>query len=293
MDKQRVPNDTLEDRVTSGMPLSIGTALAMETLFTPREPVYDPSRVVPDRVDCSDYNYMWFNIRTMFRNMSGAMSPVGNLHTNAKEFAAALANEMSTIESLFSNEGNSMCIPRFYLLSYRKVADKYKQGSIVKFRPNNTKIQQAYAAKESDTIKELKKLVDLDEYDSDIIPERRNKCLIMTHIPYDLLSYKHFSRLDLLESHQGVLKTRLNWNSKFFAVPGASLDNIPFKMKTLGIFGDRIMFSPTDLQLRKLIVDVASNEKGRWNPLTTTEKMMADMRTYIKEPMVLELIGKI
>ena len=67
------PSPILEQRTQSGFPLSIGTALALESVFSPVQPVYDETRVVPEKIKESDYNLYLINAATLVRNVLGAV----------------------------------------------------------------------------------------------------------------------------------------------------------------------------------------------------------------------------
>jgi len=46
---------TLASRTVSAFPISIGTSLAFESVFFPRQPSYDPERQIPNRVEVTQY----------------------------------------------------------------------------------------------------------------------------------------------------------------------------------------------------------------------------------------------
>ena len=132
---------------------------------------------------------------------------------------------------------------------------------------------------------------DTDEnfhYKDLIKPNGRSNALIITHIPYDLLSYVNFNRLDLLESHTGKLKPKHLWNTKYYPVGDRSMDILPFTRKLLMVFGDKVLIHPSEYKLRSLVLDIAENRK--WNPATTEAKQIQDFELDIKEPFVLQVL---
>ena len=70
-------------RETSSFPLSVGTGLALETLFTPTQESVDPERIVENLPDLSVYSLYIFNLSTLMRNILNSfkfeqIAPVSN-----------------------------------------------------------------------------------------------------------------------------------------------------------------------------------------------------------------------
>ena len=288
MEQLSTLGNDLHSRTISAFPISIGTSLAFESLFAPRLNPYDPSRPIPEKVDLSKYPEIWINIYTLFRNISGAITREAFLNSSEAELKDTIDFEIDVINSLFSNEGNNFCKPKYYFCSYDKLFKN--TNSAVKFRTDKTDFQKIFKYKYLKTVESLNKST--DEYfklDSEIKPANKISSLILTHIPYDLTSYKHFSNLTLLESHSGKIKQRNQWNSKYYPVPGeANLSNMPFYRKLLLVFGDKVLIHPADIRLRRLIID--SSIKRNWTVMTTLEKIMLDLSIDIKEQFVLKFL---
>ena len=58
----------MDERNISSFDISIATGLALESLLDPTGKRYDDARVVPNKVDLSVYNEVWFNLHTLARN---------------------------------------------------------------------------------------------------------------------------------------------------------------------------------------------------------------------------------
>jgi hypothetical protein len=276
----------IHSRTISAFPLSIGTSLAFESLFEPRLDPYDPTRQIPEKVDINSYSEIYINVSTMFRNIVGAISKSAFEKTSPQEFKDVIEFEIDIINNLLSNEGRGTCIPVYYLTDHDRLAKRISLKGI-KFRTPNTDSQKYYNQVFEDTVKLLFKFSDsYVQTDEDIKPKARTKSLIMTHIPYDLLSYKNFLTLDLLESHTGKLKHKFEWNTKYSPLGTNDLSILPFTRKLLLIFGDKILIHPSDYKLRKLIYDAAVARQ--WTPLTTDAKINQDIDIHIKEPYVLQ-----
>lgn len=276
-----------EGRAMSSFPLSIGTALAFESLFDPRGQRYDDTRVVPERIAIQQYQEIYINVYTLFRNLMGSIDKETFNRATVAEYRDILLSEIEVIYSLMNTEGRGVCQPVFYVPSYKHL---YQHSSkAVVFREDTTPAQKEVKYKMVESVKALMKLTDsIIEVDSEIRPRHRTNSLILTHMPWDLLSFKNFNKLDLLESHTGVLKNRYQWYTKFYKVPDEDLVCIPFNRRMLYIFGDRILITPMLRKLRMLVLETA--KKRQWTQMTTDEKILLDLSIDIKEPYVLDTI---
>lgn len=275
----------LSGRAVSGFALSIGTGLAFESIFNPTQPVYDQARKSPPKVNLKNYTHLWVNVGTLYRNMVGACKSSDVPGISDSEFKDALALEMETIESLCKNEGNGLITPVFYFCTYESIYRNPGHKSIV-LRSANTEKAKVYIAKLMSAIKMLDKEHLVKILDSDLKPSFNQKALILTNVAWDLVSSKHFNRLDLIESHTGVLKNKTAWNTKYHKYK--DLSNLPFNSKLLKIFGDSEIFTPMLTSLRDLVLGVAV--KGKWTVLTTKDKMMLDLDMYCNDKFVVHVI---
>lgn len=282
-----MPN--LNERTTSSFPLSIGTALALESVFLEGPmPHYDNERKIPNVVKLNNYSEIWINLTTLIRNISGASDKTAFTIASPKEIMDILISEIDVINDLFAIEGKGVCIPRYYYCSYKQLKASYKEDK-VKFRKEKTDLQLVYSDKVNKTLKLL--FNSTDEYslfDSQIKSDLYTNSLIITHIPYDLLSSSKFNKLDLLETHTGKLKTKHDWYSKYYPVGNIDLSNLPFLKILLLILGDHVLIQPNDIRLRRLITEVA--EKGKWTTATTLEKVMHDFEIHVHEPFVVQYL---
>lgn len=278
---------SLASREVSDFPVSIGTGLSLLALFPRQIPAYDPERKVPQKVDVSAYQECWISLSTIFRNMVNAMTPEAAKITSPMDYRDAIESEIDVINGLFMNEGNNLCKPMYYICSYsdlRKVIPKS-----VNLREDKTDIQKEYSKKHDDVMQLLTKTNDeIYSFDHEVKPKTRCNALILTHRPWDLLSHKHFNKLDLLESNTGKLKSKYLWNTKYYPVGDSDISSLPFNRRLLLIFGDRVQIQPSDIKLRRLIVETA--EKCKWQPMTTDAKIVFDLQGYIREPMVMSFI---
>lgn len=279
---------TLASRTVSAFPISIGTSLAFESVFFPRQPSYDPERQIPNRVEVTQYQSCWINVLTLIRNITGAVEKEVMQHASTSDITDTLCEEIEVIESLFQNEGMGVCKPYFYHSTYRDL----RRISVPAFslRGQNTPNQLAYQAMVDKVLREMERRTDqLRTFHDTIKPPMKDKGLILTHLPYDLLSQKSFEQLDLLESHTGILKTKHTWNTKYSPMAGKSFASLPFHRKLLMIFGDRYLIKPMAGKIREAILECA--DKRHWTPLTTEDKVKLDLSIDFKDPMHIQVFA--
>jgi hypothetical protein len=281
--------EAIATRTVSAFPLSIGTSLAFESVFQGSMTPYDPTRIIPEHIDISNYKLMVINIETLLRNIINAVDKTLTSTLNNEELADTIANEIDIINSIFLNEGRDVCKTFYYYNTHSII--KLKNGPLVKIRNPKTKIQEALDSKIHGSLKIFfKKYKDIQcgQFSDLISPPNMVSALIFTHYPYDLLSHVKFTKLDLLESFTGKLKDRKLWYTKFYSLGDIDLSYIPFLKKLLIIFGDHVLFSPWIFAARKEIIEVA--KKGKWTYTTTETKVLLDMEVYSKDLFLIHAI---
>lgn len=273
----------LYDRAMSAIPVSIGTSLALESIFKGTQAPYDATRKIPIRVKLSDYQECYLNLSTLIRNIAHASDRETYFACPASHVLEILLTEIDIIQSVFNQEGYGVCKPVFYSCSYKSLATECDRKG-VKLRQSTTPFQKSYDLKEETVLKQLLKQTDsIKQVDSEIRPERSGtNALIISHIPYDLLSRPNFGHLALLESHTGVLKSQLQWNTKYAPFGKESMDHLPFHKSLLLIFGDKHQIEPGDRKLRQKVYDISV--KSKWTPLTTMERVRDSYREHITHP---------
>lgn len=280
----------LFNREISAFPISIGTSMAFESVFTGRLPSYDPNRTIPNQVILSNYNTCFINISTLYRNILGAVSKDVKLEANENDFAAVIEQEMDIIESLFKVEGGGTTTPIFYTMSYDRAVSK-ASSKIVDLRQDRTDLQKHEKAILVKTVDKLKNMPNIEKYKDYIKAPASTRALIVTHVPYDLLSHEKFGRLDLLESHTGKLKPRYEWSSKYYPLGERDMSHLPFLEKLLLIFGDKVLIQPALTKIRQQVYEVSI--KRGWTSMTTKAKVTMDLSLDIPEPMIARMLAQL
>ena len=251
---------------TSGFMVSIGTGQALETILTPDQAVYDPDREF-EKHSLYAYNEVWINIRTLIRNMIQSYD-APDLYTAlpTANVSADLMVELEVISGLFSNSGTEVV---FYNPTYSEVTSRYAKLARLR-RPKTTKQNTIHHVTES-VLEGMKKNNRVLKTNSHLPFGKEKDVLVLTHYPWDLLSYDRAKSLYLLESSTGAIKPRAKWNTKYYPMPNEDMTFLPFMEYLLTIFGDKVMFAPESSVKRK---DLLSQLKRKHvHPLTSEFSM--------------------
>ncbi len=262
-------------RTLSSFPLSVGTGLALESLFTPTAERIDAEREIPNQIPINKYDELWVNVYTLYRNIMSAIQPADIPAVSPEDIAAAIASEMEVITGLLRNEGGGRTIVRFYVSQYKGLDTKHPRAIL---RVDSTIGQKSYRALWETAMayfgKHMPEHKDIKVFKNSVTPDKAYpKAIILTHVPYDLLEHRKFSKLDLLESHTGVLKGYDKFYTKY--INGKDLFPLPFNPLLLQIFGDKETFRPMAIKIKKEVLEVATN--SRWSPATTDAKIKFDI----------------
>lgn len=233
----------LENRSMSGFPLSVGTGLALETLFNPIGQVIDETRTPPPKADLTAYTDFLFNVASILRNLLASVNFADLKQTNRSDVIDTFLSEIEFINNFCLTQGLN---PVFYVHSYdfprKTYPDKLRLA---------TSDQQKFLYDITETcLNQVRREDDVIHFTKDIYLTPDSSTLVLTHVPWDLLSYGRFRKLELLESHTGVIKSRKDWNTKYYKVPDVDMSSFPFMEYLLTTFGDNYMFKPAPLKER-------------------------------------------
>jgi hypothetical protein len=114
----------VHDREKGAYPVSLGTSLALEALAGnyPDRPVNPP----PIR----DVKEVWFNLRTLLRNLQGALETEVRDRVTHGVLIPSLIEEMSSIESIIisMSSGNARAV--FYVCDYSTIRQKFPKAAL-------------------------------------------------------------------------------------------------------------------------------------------------------------------
>lgn len=258
-------NEGIAERAVGQYPLSIPTSLALESAngIHPEIPVDTPPIL--------KFDELWINLRTLHRNFIGSLDKMTADLIDGFESAEVVSEEMERIQAIMQETAPN-CKVHFYVSNYAKMEQTYPKATI---RRDNTVKQKHFTVTMNECIRKLLEIhhgqpnVSVFERKLKYPGEGFPRVVMITHIPYDLLSAKAFKELVLLESHTGSFKRRALWYTKFYN--GKELVQIPFREDMLQIFGDNETFHPMDIRLRKEILEIAN--QYNWSQVTTTDRI--------------------
>lgn len=275
----------LAQRTMSSFALSIGTALAFESLFKGDQPPYDPLREIPQQVNIRDYEEYWVNLGTLVRNIYSSVPANVQNDLMAVDMYVTMESEIDIIRSLVSENSNGHTKLVLYRTDHSRLRQRHPHA---KFRLEITDKQKMFGALRDSVLDEWIKrhshVPGNHAYFEKLVPGYKKKTLIMTHDAYDLLSWPSFGELHLLESHTGLLKRRPLWYTKLHN--GKDLMRIPFNACFMQLFGDSVHFHPFPMKDRELIKSTAVERE--WTQLTTRERLM-----YSLEQLPDKVLGKL
>jgi hypothetical protein len=261
-------------RAVGGFPISVATSLALEAACG-----VHPEIASPPIPPIQEYDEIWINLRTLFRNFMGALDKVTAAKINAVDAEYYLGEEMDRIESILASHSGFALKVVFYASSYKNLEQRFKHASV---RMDNTPKQKEFTAIQNKTLQGLlnsRPKGSIELFDFELKSPRHNRVLMLTNYPVDLTSFRKFGQLALLESHTGAIKPRAQWYTKFYN--GKELSNVPFTLGMLQVFGDSIMFSPMDRRLREDLLAIA--ERLHWTAVTTQDMINYGI-TQLKNP---------
>jgi hypothetical protein len=254
-EKEYTPNTLNGRTVGEVLPLSIGTALALEILSKENDLL-------------KEYDVLYINLHTVLRNLLGAFiktptkTDVGNI---SKCFIEEYETLLSVVKSHFPKELN-------FCIFYPRYKSLHRIFPYANIKKPITTLQKEKALIEEMAFKRLlKNYPDIHQGDCKVFGNSQ-RGVVLTHLPIDLLSASSFRKLSLLESHTGTIKDRPQWITK---LNNKGNLNLPFNTLTLTILGDGKMFGALGNPFNKHLSELA--EKGKWTTLTTKERIKFDI----------------
>lgn len=251
------------ERALGQFPLSVATSLALESLCGIHPDHSHPSPPL------QRHSNFWINVKTLYRNLHGALEKGFSSTATPVGLAETLIEEMETIKKLVEEYSNGRCHVVYYLSNYEGMQKKYPHASVRLDVTEKAKMFTAVYTKTIEAVNRLHPDHGIKLFKLKLEPEGRPEALILTHVPYDLLSEKAFHSLTLIESHTGHLKEKGQWSSKYYE--GKELTRIPFREDLIQVFGDKETFHPMASKLRKELLELA--EQYRWTAITTRDKI--------------------
>lgn len=270
----------LAQREMGQFPISIATSLALEGAAG----ILEEAPVSPAPIVSYSPKEIWFNLRTLFRNLYGSVERSVRDNITAGPAYDTLLNELEAIVSAVGTISNHKAKPVLY---YSTLNSMVREFPYAKLKEAKTDLQKQYAFIEREVcVAIVKELGEETVRVFDVhLKGNHPTAFMVTHTPVDLLSDRFFQRLWLLESHTGAVKPKTQWSTKLTGSKG--YEKIPFNRFTLQIFGDdSTYFYSQSIKYKRFLIDLA--EKKHWHSNTTKSKILHDIERA-REPIMLQI----
>lgn len=253
------------ERTKGTLPISVGTALAIEIL--PSTPMHR-------------YGALLLNLRTIIRN---ARQAYDDYTPTVKELTQAVKEDIIGIaEAIVAMKIKTVLELKFYYPSYLSLPRIFPLAKLKDVEKDGNANQKAiYALDKSVAGNILKEFGTAINKTDSIIPSFTQDALIITHHPVDLATTDSYARLHLLESHTAAIKnytlfyTKLTGSDKF--------NNIPFNKMTIQIFGDKSTnFYSQSLGVKNEVKQLA--DIARWSTASTPSLVARSIRSLNDSP---------
>lgn len=280
--------NTVLGNMTSGqLPLAIGTSFAIESSLgildkdnfnsennpSVKDRINQQTNIpVKGKAPVASVREVWINIRTLFRNIYNALEPSVKDVLTPPLAMDAVINEMTQVVNVYAQYSNNIKVI-FYVCSHRGM-DKVFPHALHK--GVNTDKQKHYLELEQHVaFYSIEKFNNIKKFDVKF-KGTHPPAIILSHVSVDLLWKSCFESLMLLESHTGNIKKSSEWNTKL--TNGKNMPFMPFNFFTIQVFGDNgTFFSPMSHGIKNTVIELATTR--RWTPVTTRDKIVADIKT--------------
>jgi hypothetical protein len=257
-------------------PISIATAIAIQSICG-----FDPEGIpLKTGVQVKHFKCLYLNIRTLMRNFLGGQDPELRRTLNVNDIIHGIVSDIRIISEIVNRYAPNGIKIVPYLCTFGDLKNIFPNAV---FREMKTDIQREYFYLENAMVSHFMSLyknninVGFKLFNTKFKDVAEKETLILTHLPIDLLNENKFSRLVLLESHTGKLKTNVEWNTKLKNFKPIH-QRIPFNEVTIQFFGDTgDMFAPVaSPKVKDRLAEIS--EEYHWTPLTTISRMISCTR---------------
>lgn len=253
------------ERTKGTIPISVGTALAIEVL--PSTKMYK-------------YSALLINLRTIIRNARQAYDKY--IPTENELFQACKEDVVGIAEAIVALKLRTVLLLKFYYPTYRALPKLFPLAKLKDVEKHGKELQKKIAALDSAVAEKL-----LKEFGTAItvtntrLPDFPGDALIITNHAVDLVLTDSYVRLNLLESHTGTIK---NYTLFYTKLTGSdTLTNIPLNKLTIQIFGDKSTnFYAQSIGVKNEIKQLA--DTARWSTASTPSLVARSIRSLDKSP---------
>lgn len=258
--------------ITSGLPVAIGTSLALESYLPPTKRVYDLSRVIPIPTNPIKYfNTLYINVYTLARNLVNATTT---------DYSVSILVSRLRSEAHWINEYVESVSPKTKIQFYiHGVSRTLFPNSIrSRVRINSTAKSKAKHRLLSKLVVETAKdrTLNVVSFTDGIEGDIGANSLVLTNFPLDILKFKTHKDIVQLSSHTGLELNRQMFHKLYHQIPSKDMVIFPFNVQLWKFLGDKVLIKPAPIAQRKRLYDLALTKK--WSPATTLLKIKSNLR---------------
>lgn len=255
-------NQVVDNREKGQVPVSIGTALAIESAegIYPDRPPVSPAPILATEL-------LMVNLRTLLRNLIGAIPSEHRSQVKVESIVPSLIEELNILNGIIPSISEGRCRVSFYVSEYRHLTPAHFKGATFKQAVTPKQLEQKKLESDVFSLLAEKPLPPNILHFDGKIEGKFPRTMIITHLPVDLLARYQFEKLELLESHTGAIKPFPMWGTKL----SGDTEHLPFNAFTLKLFGDGVQFLGKRPTAKRELLQWA--EKDHWTGLTTMDKI--------------------
>lgn len=251
-------------RKLSSLPISVGTGLAIESLV---------------QTPLAKYSSFLINVKTLIRNAAEAYED--GYQPTVTEVLDAVSEDMSGIaEALAALKLTTHLDLIYYYPSYVGLRSMFPLADLKVPKSDKQKAERKLADSVGEKL--LNKFEKVITKNNVFLPEFKGEAIIITNHPVDLAVSKSYTRLHLLESHTGMLKSFHDFYTKLTG--GSKLGNIPLNKLTIQIFGDDAtdFYAIRSLKVKNEIKRLA--DEAHWSSASTPSFVYSSVRSLKNSP---------
>lgn len=252
------------ERVRGTVPISVGTALALEAL--PNAPMHR-------------YHTFLINLRVIVRNARQAYDQY--TPTTSELFQACKEDIVGLAEFIAAMKLKTDLDIKFYYPSYKGLPRLFPMAKLKGMGKEGTKEREFAVLDQSVIDKLLPEFGKNINHVDSVVPQFAGQALILTAHPVDLVTTDSYARLNLLESHTGAIK---NYTLFYTKLTGSDkITNIPMNKLTIQIFGDNSMsFYSQSIAVKNEIRQLA--DAAHWSTASTPQMVARSIRSLNNSP---------
>ena len=212
-------------RTQGALPFPIGTSLAFETYLEPINMPYDAERVVPKPPEpLTEAQVIHINVGTLVRNLIGSIDDT----YVASEAIKMIVSDMEILKEYISFTTFDTEV-RFFVT---KLSPKVLIPQVKERLRRHTAARTVTNIKRYNAVMKMVSSLSTVKIhvETDGVEGNGKRGVIFTSYPVDMLKYNSFSKVYLLSSHTGLVKSRDSLYELYVKLPRLDMSIFPFNL---------------------------------------------------------------